>query len=173
MTSERKIRASRANARASTGPKTARGRVASASNALRHGFSLPVYSDSALSEEVEALARQIAGTDAAAEIQELARRVAEAQVDLRRVRLARHLFLSNRLSDPNYDSGAIRLNAPDMLLKAAAKAVTAPPEGPHNFALVLSQERKDLLAMDRYERRALSRRRFAIRAFDDARGRAD
>jgi hypothetical protein len=186
MTSERKIRANRANARASTGPKTARGRVASASNALRHGFSLPVYSDSALSEEVEALARQIAGTDAAAEIQELARRVAEAQVDLRRVRFARHRFLSDALSEPYYESRAVtrakvallsrllQLGAGNMLVPAAVeKVLTSTSEGPHNFAFVLSQERKGLFAMDRYERRALSRRRFAIRAFDDARRRSE
>ena len=90
MTGERKIRANRANARASTGPKTMHGRIRSARNAVRHALSLPIYSDPALSEEVEALAREIAGTDANAEMQELARRVAEAQIDLRRVRDARH-----------------------------------------------------------------------------------
>ena len=64
MTSERKIRANRANARTSTGPKTARGRSHAARNALRHALSLPVYSDPVWSEEVEALAREIIGTDA-------------------------------------------------------------------------------------------------------------
>ncbi len=108
MTSDRKIKANRANARASTGPKTAQGRARAARNALRHGLSLPVYSDPALSEEVEALAREIAGTDANAEIQELARRVAEAQIDLRRVRYARHQLLSRALSDPYYDVSSKR-----------------------------------------------------------------
>ena len=46
MTSERKIRANRANAWASTGPKTAQGGSHSARNALRHALSLPVYSAS-------------------------------------------------------------------------------------------------------------------------------
>jgi hypothetical protein len=86
VTSARKITANRANARASTGPKTAKSRARSARNALRYGLSLPVHSDLSLSEEVEVLAREIAGPDAAAEIQELARRVAEAQIDLRRIR---------------------------------------------------------------------------------------
>jgi hypothetical protein len=45
------------------------------------------------------------------------------------------------------------------------------PEGPFKFATILSQEAKQLLAMDRYEQRALSRRKFAIRAFDEARSR--
>jgi hypothetical protein len=86
VTSERKLRANRANARTSTGPKTARGRSHAARNGLRHALSLPVYSDPVLSEEVQALAREIIGTDANPEIQELARRIAEAQIDLRRVR---------------------------------------------------------------------------------------
>ena len=79
---------SRANARASTGPKTAQDMARAARNAHRHGLilSLPVLADSVLSEEVEALAREIAGADARSEIQELARRIAEAQIDLRRVR---------------------------------------------------------------------------------------
>ena len=40
--------------------------------------------------------------------------------------------------------------------------------GPHKFATILLEEAKQLLAMDRYERRALSRRKFAICGFDEA-----
>ena len=93
MTSERKIRANRENARASTGPKTAPGRARAARNALRDALSLPVCSDPVLSEEMELLVREIVGTNANAEIRELAYRIAEAQVDLRRVRCARYLPL--------------------------------------------------------------------------------
>ena len=58
MTSARKLRSNRENARSSTGPKTANGRRRSARNALRYGLSLPVLSDPILSQEVAALARE-------------------------------------------------------------------------------------------------------------------
>jgi hypothetical protein len=182
LTSERKITANRANARASTGPQTTRGRARAARNALRHALSLPVDSIPALSEEIKALAREIAGPGANAETQELARQVAEAQVDLHRVRYARHQFLSDTLSIQNYDSYAnvrmklkilsalLRPNPPDISTEARQFA-TSTPQGPDKLATILSGEAKKLLAMDRYERRALSRRKFAIRAFDEARRR--
>ena len=177
-TSDRKIRINRANARASTGPKTTQGRIRSARNALRHALSLPIYSDPALSEEVEALAREIAGLDANAEMQELARRVAEAQIDLRRVRDARHRLLSQALSNPYYDARAnlrkksavlghlLGDNAPEVPIAALVKYLTTTPEGPQKLAVILSQEIQELSVMERYERRAFSRRKFAIRAFD-------
>jgi len=183
LTSARKIKANRANARASTGPKTAPGRARAARNALRHGLTLPVCSDRASFKDLEALAREIAGTDADAEMQELARRVAEAQIDLRRVRYARHRLLSNALSDTHYDSrengrqkaavigSFLRRNALDIPLAALANYVGSTPEGPQKFAVTLLQEAKRLLAMDRYERRATFRRNTAIRALDESRAR--
>ena len=184
MTSDRKIEANRANARASTGPKTAQGRARTARNALRHALSLPVCSNPALSEEVETLAREFAGPGANAETQGLARQVAEAQIDLRRVRNARYRLLSEAMSDQHYDLHSnmrmkakvigryLRLTSPDLSMEGLVKLVTSTPQGPDKLATILSQEAKQLLAMDRYERRALSRRKFAIRALDHARHRS-
>jgi len=178
LTSDRKAKANRANARVSTGPNTFHGRARSARNAFRHGLSLPVQSDQALGEEVQALALQIAGPNASAQIQMLAFRVAEAEVDLRRVRF--HQLLSQALRNPLYDSQANRpakmtaiarlplANASEMSVAAREKFVPSTPQGANKIATIFSGEAKVLEAMDRYERRARSRRKFAIRAFDAA-----
>jgi len=89
MATEKQIAANRANAKRSTGPKTKRGRHASSRNALRHGLSCPLPMDETVSIDVDNLVRMLVheGTDddqAAA-----ARQVAQAQVDLSRVRMAR------------------------------------------------------------------------------------
>jgi hypothetical protein len=154
MTSASKIAANRRNASASTGPKTTQGRRRSARNALRHSLSLPIHSEPALSDEVEALTREIAGPGAKAEVQQLARRVAEAQLDLCRVRYTRHRWLTHALSDQP---------------AAPSKFLSSTSETCDELARVLVKSAELLSAMDRYERRARSRRKFAIRALDEAR----
>ena len=58
-------------------------------------FSIPT-----LASDVEALAQRIAGKSGDADVLESARRVAEAQIDLRRVRSYRHRLIERAMPDP-------------------------------------------------------------------------
>jgi hypothetical protein len=71
MTSERNAQANRANARKSTGPKTARGKARAARNARRLGLSLSVLGDPMISDQVAVLTRKIAGETSDTNIFEL------------------------------------------------------------------------------------------------------
>ena len=93
MTSDRQKRANRANAKSSTGPKTAAGKARAAQNAFRHGLNVPVLSDPLLAPEIEAMAHRISGPYADAETAERARWIAEAHFDLNRVRSSRRLLM--------------------------------------------------------------------------------
>jgi hypothetical protein len=144
-------------------------------------LSLPVHFDQTQSEEAQALAVQIAGPNVSGQIQMLAFRVAEAEVDLRRVRLARRQLLSQELSNPLCDSQAnkplemtaisrvLLANASEMPMAAQETFASLTPQDANKIATIFSREAKALEAMDRYERPARSRRKFAIRAFDMAR----
>jgi hypothetical protein len=104
MTSAAKIRANRRNALRSTGPRSLAGKAVAARNARRHGLTLPVLDEPALSREVVALARRIEisemrrAADAAGHA--LACRIAEAMIDLKRVRLAKLPLTAALHADP-------------------------------------------------------------------------
>ena len=89
MTSYARIVANRANAARSTGPRTRAGKARAARNARRHGLSVPVLADPALTPEIEALASRLAGAGATAARRAAAVRIAEAQLDLGRIRCVR------------------------------------------------------------------------------------
>ncbi len=140
--------ADRADARARGGARTPGGKARSARNAMRHGLSLPIVADPATAAEVEALTRQMAPA-ADAETAELARAVAQAQVDLIRIRRARQNLLATTFT-----------------LLAATQDEAAPDDlgAARRLSDHLSNLAARLAAMDRYERRAFSRRKFAVRA---------
>src|ERR1700676_3992670 len=95
MATERQIAANRANAKHSTGPKTKRGCRASSNNALKHGLSCPLPIDEAISTVVDDLTRTLVEDGASDERHVTARRVAQAQIELSRVRMVRAWLMSS------------------------------------------------------------------------------
>src|SRR5262245_3005434 len=89
MVSERQIAANRRNARKSTGPRSGAGRKRASRNAYRHGLTLSIASTAAFAKQLDTLVREIAGDTEDAILLERARALAQAELDLARVRRAK------------------------------------------------------------------------------------
>jgi hypothetical protein len=162
MTSQRKIEANRRNARLSTGPRSFSGKARSAHNARRHGLAIPIWLDPLLAEDAEALARVIAGPQASARLMAAARRVAEARTTVARVRR----YVAEAV-EPGY--GRTSFCPQHCGVRIPTRKELELLHGPpclEKLAVVLKDVSKDAEAIDRYERRALSQLKFAIRDFD-------
>jgi hypothetical protein len=91
MTSQKQIDANRANAKRSTGPRTAAGKMKSSRNALRHGLFWPLPPEMVV--KVRAIAQQLAPRDATAQELKSTFELTEAHVGLARIRALRNSML--------------------------------------------------------------------------------
>jgi hypothetical protein len=89
VTSERQRAANRANAVKSTGPRTKPGKAKASQNARWHGLATALRGEPGTVEEIERLAQVMVVEAGRPDLIDYARRVAEAEIDLRRVRHAR------------------------------------------------------------------------------------
>jgi len=149
--SDRKIAANRRNARRSTGPRTAATKARAARNALRHGLAIPLARDPVASAEVDRLAAALVGPSPTPARLEQVRIAAEAECEVRRVRAYRKSLLDRKaveLATHQLDDGQ----------RSESVAFAGKRE-----AIALACALPELKALERYERRALSRRRRAMR----------
>jgi hypothetical protein len=145
MTSEAKIAANRRNAQRSAGPRTAPAKARVRRNALRHGLAAVVVNDPAVATEVGRVAAALCDPGAAPSDRERALIVAEAQVTLKRIRRVRAEIMEQMSPAPPTRPPDAQDTAPMLQVEGNARHLD------------------QLLRIERYERRALSRRKRAVR----------
>jgi len=173
VASERQIAANRRNAIKSTGPRSSGGKKRASRNAHRHGLAAPMAFDAQLAQEVDRLARKIAG-DAKSAIAQ-ASTVAEAFLELAHVRQIKVELIDCVAASGDLGQGPEltpleraprslppgRIGAPEPI----EPSVQLPPHPPDRAAEALRRALPRLTTLDRYERRAARRLDRALREF--------
>jgi len=137
MATDRQIAANRRNGSLGRGPKTSAGKARSSRNALKHGLSIPVNRDKTLRRQIEVLARILAQSEAG-NVFGQARAAAEAELELARARAVLEAVLTRA-------------------------GITAEWNGGPEQGTALIHVLPKLQRLERYERRAFSKRRRALR----------
>jgi len=176
MATERQLAANRRNAQRSTGPRSSQGKKRASQSARRHGFSRKTtFCDS---DAVEQLARELVGPHAGFVRLELARQAAEAHLTIRFVSQTKSRLINRILL-----FGELRAQEPDVP-RMPAKAFwnflelcrltesfprppdatrTMPTDASDRTAEAIRRALPDLVRLERYVRRAASRRDAAMR----------
>jgi hypothetical protein len=143
MPSDRKIAANQQNSQRSTGPRTALAKKRIRRNALQHGLAATILNVPGTPAETNRLAQAICGSDTGPAQREQAQIIAECELLLLRVRAARAKIFEE--------------------IGAPVQRSDEPSVLSHQQDATSCLQR--LMRLERYERRVLSRRQYAIRAF--------
>ena len=172
MASERQIAANQRNARKSTGPRSGAGKKRASGSAYRHGLTMNITSIAAFAKRLDKLARKIAGNTDDAITLERARAIAQAELELARVRRAK-VGLNERASafgelDPPRLTVAQMIRLIDAfdrgrpIVPPIDASATMPSQEPDRSAEAIRRVLPELRKLERYERRAAARRDRAI-----------
>jgi hypothetical protein len=178
MASEGQIAANRRNARKSTGPRSGAGKNRSSRNAYRYGLTLSITSSAAYAKQLDRLVREIAGNTEDPILLERARAIAQAELELARVRRAKVSLIERasafgELDPPQAFSTVTQIkrffNALDrgklILPKPSDSSATMPSQEPYRSAEAVRRVLPELRRLDRYEHRAAVRRHRAVLDF--------
>ena len=177
MASERQIAANRRNARKSTGPRSGAGKKRASGNAYRHGLTLNITSTPAFAEQLDKLAREIAGDSEDAIVLERARAVAQAELELARVRRAKVALIERASAFGELDPPQLTAIQMIRLLNALERgtpipkpidaSARMPSQEPERLAAATRRVLPQLHKLDRYERRAAAQRERAVLELSD------
>ena len=174
MASERQIAANQRNARKSTGPRSGAGKKRASGSAYRHGLTMNITSIAAFAKRLDKLARKIAGNTDDAITLERAREIAQAELDLARVRRAKVALIERASAFGALDPPRLTVtqmirvvNAFDrgrlIVPKPIDSSATMPSREPDRSAEAVRRVLPELRNLDRYERRAAAQRERAVR----------
>jgi len=150
------------------------GRRRASRNAYRHGLTLSINSTAAFAKQLDTLVRKIAGDSEDAIVLERARAIAQAELDLARVRRAKLALIERASAFGELDppqltvTQLIRIaNAFDrgkltIVPKSIDALATMPSQEPDRSAEAIRRVLPELRKLERYERRAAARRDRAI-----------
>jgi hypothetical protein len=175
LASERQIAANRRNACQSGGPRSWAGKQRARRNAYRHGLSVGIGTSPAFAKQLDSLARKIA-LETETDLKR-ARAVAEAELDLARVRRAKVSLIERVWTFGDLESASLFSSPAEAirLLKALERdgvarsepidrSASMPSAEPDRVAEAIRRVLPEIVKLDRYERRAAARRDRAVQA---------
>jgi hypothetical protein len=168
MTSAKKVAANRSNSRRSTGPRTSRGKTSASRNALRHGLATIPLPQPEVSSRIKRIAEKIVGDNAGSAQYEQAVIIAESEIMMLNVRAASVAVIKH-----HRDAGPTETNSSGRD-QSNLEEVSGGQHADHSWSDLEAMRLAlpELIRLERYERRAKSRRRRAIRRLMELRIRA-
>ena len=167
MTSQKQIEANRRNGRKGRGRRTAAGKSESRMNARKHGLSLPILADRNLHGDALKIARAIAGEGADYAVIEQALIIAQTELELQRVRQARLAAININMVMNETNNKSPQNHVAEGA--SSSHSVTPSTDSDTTTAEAFVHALPVLQRIERYERRAYSRRAKAMVCLDGLR----
>jgi hypothetical protein len=160
MSSQKQIEANRRNAQKSKGPRTAAGKARASCNSRKHALTTISRNHPLYAPRIEAIARTICSEATNAELWEQALIIGECTTLLACAQAERIALIEQSLG-----STSAHMSDADAAGRAELGASQCKPAPLRDELEAMGLAARDLNRLERYERRALSRRKRAIETF--------